>query len=135
MIDLNRRSFLKGAAILSSGLIINDFSLLFPKEVMFIGQEEFGNFRAMIQYDIETDTDFIRYDIGTKIDQFHVTCSVPTAKQGKVFKNQCHHPMAAVLKNEIRHRNIKKRDLISLPYPPGYKHPDWFQKIWDKGGI
>lgn len=74
----------------------------------------------------------MRYDI--KADGMHLFISEEIYSPENYIQRY-HNPMIAALRNELINRKIKKRDLIPLPYPDGYTHPDWFQEILTKKGL
>jgi len=132
--ELSRRQFLKGTAILTASCLVNDFTLLFPKEAIPKKFLSFGNFRAVCMYDIVNDLEMVRYDILASRTQLHVACKISLNDQ-KNFIKKYHKPMIKTLKNEIRQRRIKQKDLLELKYPPGYTHPNWFQEIINTRGV
>jgi len=134
MADLTRRSFLKGAGATAAGLLIGDFSLLLPSQVIPKILQPFGDYRAICAYDIIADHDIVRYDVLYRNTQLHVE-AVINAECKKNYISKVHKPLTTALRKELYSSRVRRKDLITLPYPTDYKHPEWFEKVLYGKGV
>lgn len=129
MTDITRRKFLQGVGVVAAGLLLGNFSILFPDEQVLGGLEYFGNFRVMCLYNAATDTEIVKYDILTANEWLYTYSIVANVKDQSHYVRRCHNVMVAAMQNELQRKQIHSKDLITMEYPPGYKHPEWFQKL------
>ena len=126
-----RRTFLKGVAALSGGIISSHFDLLVIPDIGT--KKPFGEWRAVCVNDILRDEYLVRYDAAGKKQQYSVTASLgikhPLEFDVAEYRDTIHRPMVKLLKNTLKHKRIRRKDLIRLEYPRGYDHPEGFVKL------
>lgn len=131
MVELSRRSFLK--MIGATGLILAaPTELLLPFQPVPDKLVEFSNMRILSSYNPYDDIDIIRYDVLYRNTQIFISAQVPPEINNydpKDYLQRIHEPMVAALNERLRHDGIKRSELKPLPYPFGYKQPEWVNRI------
>lgn len=131
MMDLSRRSFLKMLGV--AGVVLAaPTELLLPFQKVPDDLVGFGEMRVIHYYDIAFDEYFIRYDVRYRDQQVHVSAKVSMNVgkwDPKDYLDRIHKPAVKTLNNYLVRNNVRRSELIRLPYPPEYEQPEWVNRI------
>lgn len=130
--EVSRRSFMTGLAVLVGGIVVGDNPIKLITDFNIPDQvQTIPGIRIMSQYDIESDTYLVRYDLYDAVNnkQFYCASTITDTLTVDRYINTVHKPTEIQLKNFMLGNRINISNLRKLDLPVDYKHPAILMRI------